>query len=94
MSMTTVWKYNIAIDDYQQFAMPSGAQPLCVQMQGSFAQLWALVDPDAQVETRYFRLAGTGHQIDDTNPRYIGSFQMNNGVFIFHLFEIDPPARP
>ncbi|GAJ02446.1 unnamed protein product, partial [marine sediment metagenome] len=42
-------------------------------------------------ETRYFRLSGTGHPLGEDYLRiidYIGTFQMENGALMFHLFEI------
>jgi hypothetical protein len=94
MTTKTVWKYDITDCDFQEIEMPAGAQPLCVQIQAGCAQLWALVEPDREMEIRHFRLAGTGHIIQDNIRQYVGSFQFLGGWLIFHLFEIDPPARP
>ena len=40
---------------------------------------------------RHFRLSGTGHPLGEDYLRiinYIGTFQMENGALVFHLFEI------
>ncbi len=86
--MRTVYKYPIIATDYFQLELPQDAQILTIQTQHSEPQLWALVDTDALMETRRFRLAGTGHPISDENLRYIGTFQLNGGTLVFHLFEI------
>lgn len=35
---------------------------------------------------RHFRIKGTGHAADDIGD-YIGTFQLNGGSLVFHLFE-------
>lgn len=52
--------------------------------------VWALVNPEEPTERRPFRLAGTGHPIDyeADDLRFVGSFQLDGGTLIFHLFEI------
>ncbi len=85
--MATIWKYMVGADDFS-VEMPKGARVLDVQLQGELVQMWALVDPDAEVVTRNFVTYGTGHPI--TNPDellYIGTFQVN--WLVFHLFEKD-----
>ena len=71
--------------------MPKGAQILTVQAQHDIPCIWALVEPKAglaEEETRKFRMFGTGHEIHDHSELfYIGTFQLNDGAFIGHLFE-------
>ena len=89
-----VFKYSITPNDIIEIDLPKGAEILTVQSQYDQPQLWVLVDPDAQTEKRYFRLAGTGHPIHydmgdmGSEYKYINSFQMNDGQLVFHLFEI------
>ncbi|GAI73877.1 unnamed protein product [marine sediment metagenome] len=50
-----------------------------------------MVDSEIEKETRHFRLSGTGHPLGDDYLRiinYIGTFQIENGALVFHLFEI------
>lgn len=86
--MRTVWKYELAIDDYIDVEIPKGAEILTFQIQSDKPCIWCLVDPNVEKETRRFRLAGTGHDIKEDNLKYIGSCQVHEGVLIFHLFEI------
>lgn len=88
--MLTVWKYAIPIDDRFTLDMPIGALILTVQAQQDKPQLWALVDPDAEIESRTFRLAGTGHPIKEESLRllYLGTFQAHDGALVLHLFEV------
>lgn len=87
--MMKVFKYVFPIVDKFRIPMPKGSQLLTVQMQRGLPHLWALVDPDEPIINRIFRLAGTGHPIeeDPSHLKYIGSFQMNEEALIFHLFE-------
>jgi|WetSurSiteA1Bulk_404760.scaffolds.fasta_scaffold00380_7 hypothetical protein len=87
--MKTVWKYEIPIDNYFVLILPKGTKPLSVQTQRGVLCLWCLVDLSSlESEERIFRLAGTGHPINDENIAYVGTFQAEDGYFIGHLFEV------
>lgn len=89
MGKKSVWKYKLESGDPHSIEMPAGAQILTVQVQMGDPVIWALVDPDAEIETRNFRTFGTGHSIGvDVNKLvYIGTWQIFNGTLVFHLFE-------
>jgi hypothetical protein len=90
--MSTVWKYPLPDDwrDTFDLDMPAGAQVLAVQVQHGHPCIWALVDPSASLETRLFRIAGTGHPITEALGRHVGTFQMLGGDVVFHVFEVQP----
>ncbi|MBQ8969210.1 MAG: hypothetical protein IJ064_05720 [Bacteroidaceae bacterium] len=70
--------------------MPKGAKILTVQIQSGQPCIWAAVNPSSfENETRRFRIAGTGHPVEDAIiENYIGTFQMCDGKLVFHVFEI------
>ena len=86
--MSAIWKYPIPVQDGFSLIMPKGAKPLAVQCQYGEPQLWALVDPEAELVEHGFRLAGTGHILEATiwQYTYIGTFQLADGNLIFHIF--------
>lgn len=88
--MKAVFKYPVDLTDYFTINMPQGSEVLTVQMQGVVMQpyVWALVDTDNPPAPVHFRLAGTGHPIDDTIDKYVGTFQLQGGTLVFHLFTI------
>lgn len=92
--MKRVYKYSIEIDGYTSINMPIGAEILSVGYQPhcgeDFIQIWALTetDPNINLEKRKFRVAGTGHDIDEPNLTYIGLVSIQNGRLVFHVFEI------
>lgn len=87
--MQTVYKYEIPIADEFGLVLPCGAQVLSVQVQRDQPCIWALVDPqEHKKRRRLFRFAGTGHPISASNLLFIGTFQMDNGALVFHLFEM------
>ena len=86
--MKQVWKYQFSVQDHHSFRMPIGAQVLSVDVQQGAPCIWALVDPKADVEERHFRLAGTGHPINEVGLHFVGTFQLLGGSLIFHLFEV------
>lgn len=94
--MSKVFKYEIPVRDTFQMQLPEGAKVLhfATQGPGQSAFIWALVDPNASTMTdRYFRLAGTGHDIGE-NPgwdsQYVGTTHTMGGALVWHLFELVP----
>lgn len=83
----TIWKFAIPVEPRFSLSLPEGAQPLFVGVQDNAELLWMWVrlDPQAPPEQRNFALYGTGHPL---NPGvYIGSFMLEGGALVFHLFE-------
>ena len=85
-----VYKYHLEIDDEVRLQMPEGAKILTVQTQNGKPCIWAAVNPlCSHTEERRFRIAGTGHNVDDAlAENYVGTFQMYDGRLVFHVFEI------
>ncbi|HLE86824.1 MAG TPA: hypothetical protein VI727_04105 [Candidatus Brocadiaceae bacterium] len=87
--MKTIWKYNLEVVDDQLLEIPIEAEILDVQMQYGSPQLWAVVTPELQKETRHIRIHGTGHRVSTVdNLKYISTFQMEGGSLVFHAFEV------
>lgn len=44
---------------------------------------------EAEKEKRYFEIFETGHPINykGTNKKYIGTYQLQDGALVFHVFE-------
>jgi hypothetical protein len=79
-----IWKYKVE----NVIEMPLDAEILDVQLQNGQmfnACIWAKVNPENELEKRKFVVIGTGHSFDDTNHKYIGTYQ--DGPFVWHLFE-------
>ena len=79
-----IWKYKVE----NIIEMPKGAEILSVQIQNGQmfnACIWVKVNPENELEKRKFVVIGTGHSFDDTNMKYIGTYQ--DGPFVWHLFE-------
>ena len=85
--MATIYKYAIE-PGRTEVQMPRDAQVLTVQMQFGNPFMWAKVDPRLKTERRVFDVFCTGHEMPD-DPRliYVGTFQMNNGALVWHVFD-------
>lgn len=86
----TIWKFPIEVADVQKILMPVGAKVLTVQEQNSIPCIWALVDPEADREIRFFEMFGTGHPIlysAGVSREYISTFQVRDDSLVFHVFE-------
>lgn len=85
-----VWKYAVPMDDTFSIEMPRGAKVLSVAPQTGEVCMWAEVDPDEMMETRRFRMCGTGHPMPVHETRsFVGTFMVHGGILVFHLFELD-----
>lgn len=82
-----IWKYPIKVEAQQSIEMPIGAEILCVQMQGEQPCLWAKVSPDGWPRAKTIVIHPTGHEFEDYAGRYIGTFQMQGGMYIWHVYE-------
>ncbi len=86
--MANIFKYPLKVTEWQFVSMPEGAEILCLQMQRETPCLWALVDPAMAPKMRKIHIYGTGHDIPDNLHRmYVGTFQMEGGMLVFHVFE-------
>ncbi len=92
--MTAVFKYRVGISDTFNVDMPKNAEVLCCQVQDGQPYLWARVVTDKGYPTavRRFRLAETGHPLEGSMQdgqvgKYLGTFQLQGGVAVFHLFD-------
>jgi hypothetical protein len=89
--MPSIWKYQLEITDNPSIVMPVDAKILTVQVQDKLPCLWVMIpDNHEETETRHFRLAGTGHLINEASDKlsYIGTFQLQNDTLVFHVFEV------
>jgi hypothetical protein len=85
--MLTIHKFPIPYLDDFTLQLPVDAKPLCVMNQLGAPQMWVLLNPSAPTTPRHFKVFGTGHHIDQIPGNYIGTFQLQEGRFIFHVFE-------
>ena len=87
MTAMSVWKYEFGVDARRRFDMPKSAKIVSVHEQNGRVCLWALVDPKASLETRYFILCGTGQKIDIGPVTYLGTAHLMGGNLVLHVFE-------
>jgi len=86
-----IYKYNLPIQGEIQITMPLESEILTVQVIQEEAFIWVLVNPDSLDTIRTFRIVGIGHEFADAHQcKYLGTFQLRGGEFIFHVFEFNP----
>ena len=84
----SVWKYLLlipALPEIQDVLMPLGAEVLSVAGQNEYPCLWARVDPEAELETRRFRVCETG--APGAEGEHVGTVLLYNGALVLHVFE-------
>ena len=85
--MNVIWKQPLSIVPQQQFWLPRGARPLCIQVQHCEPILWYQCDSEAVKTVRRFDMYGTGREMPADAGTYIGTFQLDSGSLVFHVYE-------
>lgn len=86
--MQTVYKYQLSQNRETQVELPKGAEILKVDVQNDTICLWAKVNPDKKKkEARTFEVFGTGHPMPDFERRFLNTFFVQGGTYVFHAFE-------
>lgn len=65
-------------------AMPRHSKILTAQEQGGGVVIWALVNKEAAVCTRYIDAYATGQDVDVAGKEYVGTVQV--GAMVWHVF--------
>ena len=83
-----IWKVEIPVLDRVEISWPAGSVPLAVQNQHGGVILWFRCDPEAEQERRWVKVVGTGNPLpaDIGDDQYLGTTQMMNGLFVWHVF--------
>jgi hypothetical protein len=91
----TIYKYTLTLKP-NILNIPKGAVFLCVGIQhrkglegqpNISAQIWFLVDPSMPTESRVIDVYGTGEAMPDNPGQYLGTFLVDDGRFVWHVFE-------
>lgn len=89
--MLKIFKFPIPPQPIQGISLPIGAQVLCVQAQRNQPFLWVLCPTGVKMEDRSFATYTTGGEITDdwgSDRKYIGTYQLDGGAFVGHVFEL------
>ena len=84
-TMKTIWKYELY--PTTRLELPKESKLLKIDIQYDKPCLWFLLDPSNEKEYRMFVTYGTGHDVPDEPGQYVGTFFMNGGSLVFHVFE-------
>ena len=85
--MQRIFKYELEVTDRQAIQMPTGAVLRAIQWQGMQLCLWAEVNDEAAPVPREIAIYGTGQSMPNYPGNYIGTFQMNQGALVFHVYD-------
>jgi hypothetical protein len=85
--MRVVWKFGLQLVPKQEIMLPKGSEILCVQTQQGLPCMWAMVDRTRQPVRRLIRTFGTGHPMDFIPTKYIGTYQVDNGNEVYHVWD-------
>lgn len=88
--MKSIWKFLLNSDSTTILLMPKDAKILSIQIQNDRPVMWVMVDTDSEFEKRRFEPIMTGQEfeINRSDQRYIGTYQMLRGMYVVHVFEM------
>lgn len=81
-----MWKYELPVNASIALEVPADFIPLTVQAQFNYGMLWGLCTPAAPVRLRIFHVVATGSAEVKPNWYYVGTFQLDGGNFVYHVF--------
>jgi hypothetical protein len=83
--MKTIFKYQLDVVDTQVLKLPKNADIFSAQFQGDQLCVWGLVDTEAELEDREFRIFGTGQLFEVLGMfRFVDTAQHESSVW--HIF--------
>jgi hypothetical protein len=87
--MLTIWKYDLKPNNPQIIKAPCDLEFLSVQVQKDEPKIWAKVGDTKPIVTYEVYTFGTGHNIDQVEKlslNFLGTFQIEEGSYVFHAF--------
>ena len=85
--MQVVHKYPIVLGDYPLVKMPTEAKILHFGLDANeILCIWAEVNPENTFTAKEFQIVGTGHAVDESAKRYIGT--VIHHTYVWHLYEL------
>ena len=86
--MKVIWKFPLIIRNKQTLSLPAGSEILTIQTQRNAPCMWVLLDPTQSfMEERVFITHTTGMVGVESNEKYIGTYQVDDGYYVGHVFE-------
>lgn len=84
-----VWKQELALVDTQDVVVPMHAEFLCACEQHNTICIWFRFEEgyEKHPTTRTIKIVGTGNPGPSAEGRYLGTASLNEGRFMFHVFE-------
>ncbi len=83
--MKTIFKYPLAVTDIQVLKLPKNTDVFSAQFQGDQLCVWGLVDTEAELEDREFRIFGTGQPFEVSGKfRFVDTAQQES--LVWHIF--------
>ena len=86
--MQHIFKYTINPTNYKTIIeMHEGSEILSAQVQNNEPCLWIRVDTSKKIIKRVFYVLLTGESIIPVDSKFIGTFQIDGGSYVVHIFE-------
>lgn len=84
--MKTIHKHPIQTTDCQTIEIPFWCNLLTVQAQHGTPCIWAEVETTDTMSKLHIRTFGTGHEIPEDIGQYPGTYQLEGGSLVFHVY--------
>ena len=83
----TIHKVQLEITDQQHVMLPANVEILTVQVQRGIPCVWYKFNKSVEEKVKWsFYTVGTGHNTSTTVGQYVGTYQIDNGNLVFHVF--------
>jgi len=89
ITVEQIFKYSLDVNDYQTIRLPEKHEILSVQTQNNRPFMWIKVDASSNDCEVLIITHGTGHTVDEKAKKFIGTYQLDDGFLVFHVFQGD-----
>ena len=85
--MKTIWKFILEVTDVQELELPKNYEIISLQVQHGVPCIWVLLNPEEFKKEKVNIITyGTGNIIINDNVNFVGSYQLQEGAFLGHVF--------
>lgn len=84
--MKTIQKLQIKMFGQTEVKIPRGSSFLDIQILHRDLVAWVFIDPNAPIEECLLTMFMDGENMPDYPGYYLGTFQLDDGTFVGHIF--------
>ncbi len=83
-----IYKFPLKIDEANEIMVSEGYEILTVQTQNGNPFIWIIIETENRIDKCILEIVYTGNPMLQKFKKYIGTFQLLEGILDYHVFQI------